>query len=117
VTQKAVSGDLIRVIKAFDEPYSVGDIMEVDMRQSDMGACDDDMLMTTEGYVLQDGEYVIFKAKEKIVLSITDKQIEEVNQLYKRACQIQSNSPYDLYDATEIQAIQAVCEILNIKLD
>jgi len=59
--EKAYSGDLIEVIKTFDESYSVGDILEVDMRMSNMGACDDNTVCTTEGYFLHDSEYKIFK--------------------------------------------------------
>ena len=114
--EKAYSGDLIKITKAFDESYKIGDILEVEMRQSDMGACDDDMLVTTEGYIVQDGEYLIFKVAEKVVLQVTNKQIEEINQMNKRACKLQSNAPYDNYDPSEIQTIQSVCKILKIKL-
>lgn len=74
MSEKAYSGDLIEVTKAFDEPYKIGDILEVDCRQSDMGACDDDCLMTTEGYALMDGDYKIFKRKiERKEMSEEDK--------------------------------------------
>lgn len=116
MTQKAYSGDLIRVTKAFDEPYSIGDVMTVDMRMSDMGACDDEIVITTEGYSLFDDEYAIVEATEKVVLMVTDKQVEEVVQLYKRACQLQSNIPCEDYDPTEIQTIMNVCRRLGIDL-
>ncbi|WEG18588.1 hypothetical protein PQ478_08900 [Alkalihalophilus pseudofirmus] len=57
---KAYSGDLIQVIEPCDS-YSVEDILEVDCRSSDMGACDDNTVHTTCDLVLFDNEYKIFK--------------------------------------------------------
>lgn len=116
MVQKAYSGDLIKVTKAFDEPYNVGDVLEVDFRQSDMGACDDNTLMTTEGYFLQDGDYTIYKAQERVIQHVTDKQIEAVKDVYKRACEAQSSVPFDEFDGAEIRAIKAICSILKIEL-
>lgn len=116
MNQKAYRGDLIKVTKAFDEPYSIGDIFEVDYRGNELGE-NNDCIFTTEGFLLKDDEYKLFKVAEKFIQSITDKQIEKINQMYKRACNLQLSSPYEYYDATEIQTILSICNILEIKLD
>lgn len=103
--KKAYGGDLIRITKAFDEPYSVGDILEVDLRQSDMGACDDNVLMTTEGYIVNDGDYEIFKAAVRVVGQYTDKQVADIMKLLKTS------------DPLRSEGIASVCNILGIKID
>lgn len=63
MTQKAESGDFIKVIADEEnQRYKVGDILEVDMRASSMGACDDDSVFTVNGHCLLDSEYVIHKS-------------------------------------------------------
>lgn len=63
MSEKGYSGDLIRVVmKAFeDEEYEIGDLLEVESRMSDMGACDDDVITTVGGYILHDEEYEVIK--------------------------------------------------------
>ena len=59
---KAHYGDVIRITNVLeDSNYKVGDIFEVDMRASYMGACDDDSLMTTCEKVIMDSEYEILE--------------------------------------------------------
>lgn len=59
---KAHYGDVIAIINASEgSDYKVGDVFEVDMRASYMGACDDDTLMTTCGKVIMDDEYEILE--------------------------------------------------------
>ena len=59
---KACSGDLIIIKKLHGgDEFSVGDIMEVDMRESDLGACDDYYLMTIDGHFVSDDQYEILR--------------------------------------------------------
>ena len=59
---KAHYGDVITIINTRGgSDYKIGDVFEVDMRASYMGACDDDTLMTTCGKVIMDDEYEILE--------------------------------------------------------
>lgn len=74
MTEKAYAGDVIEVTKEVIGRAKVGEIYIVDMRKSDMGACDDDVLMTDTEIVLYDDEYKIIEK----VNSIHDKiKLEE----------------------------------------
>jgi len=66
MNEKAYSGDVIEIIKEVVGRAQIGDIHTVDMRQSDMGACDDNVLMTETELVLYDDEYKIIEKNNKI---------------------------------------------------
>lgn len=73
---KANTGDLIEVTSAFDEPYKIGEILEVEDRlisekDSEVG------VMTTEGYELYDGDYKIFKKKIVLKLETEEEQLRQ----------------------------------------
>lgn len=63
---KAYSGDIIEVTKEIVGRASAGEIHTVDMRQSDMGACDDNVLMTDTELFLYDDEYRIVEKVNSI---------------------------------------------------
>ena len=59
---KAHYGDMIKIVKPNENSEcKVGDVFEVDMRASYMGACDDDSLMTTCEKMIMDDEYEILE--------------------------------------------------------
>lgn len=97
MSEKARSGDLIKVTYAFNEPYNVGDILEVEARFLDIGENDNMSVLTTEGYCLLDSEYKIFKRKN----DDTTINIEEL-QIYKENEELKSclNWMYDCYKRT-----------------
>ena len=54
---KAQAGDVIqveKVIESYEGIFNVGDVFEVDSRPSDYGACNDDLVTTIEGYIIND---------------------------------------------------------------
>ena len=64
---KAHYGDIIKIVKPNENSeYKVGDVFEVDMRASYMGACDDDSLMTTCEKMIMDDEYEILEFNSPI---------------------------------------------------
>lgn len=114
MNEKAMSGDLIQVTKAFDEPYKIGDIMEVEMRETDC----DDMILTTEGYTLKDDEYKIFNrhhaGKTETVQTTTESTIKRLAE------QLTKNKGTDIHfraeNIFETQNLTAVISVYdNIK--
>lgn len=75
MSEKAYAGDIVEIVKP-DEwaEYSIGDRFTVDFRQSDLGACDDELLTTTSDEVLRDDEYIIIK---KVNRCHTYKEVEK----------------------------------------
>lgn len=60
--KKAYSGDIIKVTKSIENSkLKIGDICTVDLRQSDLGACDDNVVIVESGEGLFDGEYEIIR--------------------------------------------------------
>lgn len=60
--EKAYSGDVIKIIKPDEEAdYEVGQLFTVDLRVSDLGASDDDMVMTIDEEYILDEEYEIIE--------------------------------------------------------
>lgn len=61
---KAESGDFIQITQVtIADNFEIGDIFQVDMRASSMGACEDDSLMTVEEHVVTDDQYIIHKRR------------------------------------------------------
>lgn len=88
--KKAYAGDIIQVTNP--EPnatYKIGDLFEVDFRQSDLGACDDTFLLTTTEEAISDEEYILIKKvnarhfREDITVQYLNKSNEELIALFK----------------------------------
>lgn len=82
--EKAYSGDVIKITKEIEDvDCKLGDVFTVDFRQSDLGACDDNLLTVENGEVIADDEYVIiekinnihFSRELKDILSQSDDKI------------------------------------------
>lgn len=79
---KAESGDFIEIISVGPgDEYNVGDIFEVDLRFSSMGACDDNSLMTVEEHVVSDHQYVIHKSRYPSEDELRKQVLEKVETL------------------------------------
>lgn len=82
VKSRAESGDFIEIISVgTGDEYNVGDIFEVDLRFSSMGACDDNSLMTVEEHVVSDHQYVIHKSRYPSEDELRNQVLEKVEKL------------------------------------
>lgn len=80
--EKAESGDFIQITVADESrDYRIGDIFEVDMRMSAMGACDDDCLMTVEEHVVFDEQYVIHKRRYPSENDLKNQLLQKVESM------------------------------------